>query len=77
MVVGITMIQRILSWRFKIVKKLRAANWLIFPLFTLLRRSKPEDFVNYDPGPEYYEWVGYSWWGGDKDGHRRSILPES
>ena len=19
-------------------------------------------------GPEYYEWVGYSWWGGDKDG---------
>ena len=24
--------------------------------------------------PEYYEWVGYSWWGGDKDG-QRSILP--
>ncbi|MEY4385456.1 MAG: hypothetical protein RLY20_739 [Verrucomicrobiota bacterium] len=28
---------------------------------------KPGQFEKYDPGAEYYEWVGYSWWGGDKD----------
>jgi len=28
---------------------------------------KPGQFERYDPGAEYYDWVGYSWWGGDKD----------
>ncbi|MEC8013694.1 MAG: glycoside hydrolase family 3 N-terminal domain-containing protein [Verrucomicrobiota bacterium] len=27
-----------------------------------------EQFEQYDPGAEYYDWVGYSWWGGDHDG---------
>ena len=30
--------------------------------------ATPKQFVEYDPGSEYYDWVGYSWWGGDKDG---------
>ena len=29
---------------------------------------KPGQFEEYDPGTEYYDWVGYSWWGGGKDG---------
>ena len=27
-----------------------------------------EQFEQYDPGAEYYDWVGYSWWGGEHDG---------
>ncbi|HAO95504.1 MAG TPA: hypothetical protein DCQ96_05545, partial [Verrucomicrobiales bacterium] len=27
-----------------------------------------KQFEEYDPGAQYYDWVGYSWWGGDKDG---------
>ena len=30
--------------------------------------AKPQQFIDYDPGTEYYDWVGYSWWGGDHDG---------
>ena len=29
---------------------------------------KVGQFEEYDPGSEYYDWVGYSWWGGEKDG---------
>ena len=53
----------------RIVKKLRAAKLANFStVYASSSGAKPEDFINYDPGPEYYEWVGYSWWGGDKDG---------
>ena len=30
--------------------------------------ATPQQFEQYDPGPEYYDWVGYSWWGGERDG---------
>ena len=53
----------------RIVKKLRAAKLSNYA--TVLASSsgaKAEDFIKYDPGSEYYEWVGYSWWGGDQDG---------
>ena len=29
---------------------------------------KEGQFEQYDPGEDYYDWVGYSWWGGEKDG---------
>ena len=27
---------------------------------------KPGQFEEYDPGSEYYDWIGYSWWGNEK-----------
>ena len=29
---------------------------------------KEGQFEEYDPGEEYYDWIGYSWWGGERDG---------
>ena len=52
----------------RIVDALRAEK---LPNFSMVFASssdvKPGQFEEYDPGGEYYEWVGYSWWGGDKD----------
>ena len=52
----------------RIVDALRAEK---LPNFAMVFASssdvKPGQFEEYDPGGEYYEWVGYSWWGGDKD----------
>jgi len=30
--------------------------------------AKAHHFEQYDPGADYYDWVGYSWWGESKDG---------
>ncbi|MEN8716991.1 MAG: glycoside hydrolase family 3 N-terminal domain-containing protein [Verrucomicrobiales bacterium] len=52
----------------RIVDALRAEK---LPNFAMVFASssdvKPGQFEEYDPGGEYYEWVGYSWWGGEKD----------
>ena len=37
-------------------------------VFASASSVKPGQFEKYDPGAEYYDWVGYSWWGGDRDG---------
>ncbi|MDF1812579.1 MAG: glycoside hydrolase family 3 N-terminal domain-containing protein [Verrucomicrobiales bacterium] len=29
---------------------------------------KAGQFEEYDPGSKYYDWIGYSWWGGENDG---------
>ena len=53
----------------RIVKKLRAAKLSNYAtVYASSSGAKAEDFIKYDPGSEYYEWVGYSWWGGDQDG---------
>ena len=53
----------------RIVKALQAAKLSNYAtVYASSSGAKPEQFVEYDPGPEYYDWVGYSWWGGDKDG---------
>ena len=53
----------------RIVKALQAAKLSNYAtVYASSSGAKPEQFVEYDPGPEYYDWVGYSWWGGDNDG---------
>lgn len=53
----------------RIVKALQSANLKNFAtVYASSSMAKPEQFIEYDPGTEYYDWVGYSWWGGDRDG---------
>ena len=53
----------------RIVKALQAAKLTNYAtVYASSSGAKPEQFTEYDPGAEYYEWVGYSWWGGEKDG---------
>ena len=53
----------------RIVKALQAAKLTNYAtVYASSSGATPEQFIEYDPGSEYYEWVGYSWWGGDKDG---------
>ena len=53
----------------RIVKALQAAKLTNFAIvYASSSMAKPEQFTEYDPGSEYYDWVGYSWWGGDDDG---------
>ena len=52
----------------RIVDALRAANLNNYAtVFASSSSVKPGQFEEYDPGSDYYDWVGYSWWGGDKD----------
>jgi len=53
----------------RIVDALRAEKLDNFA--TVLASSsivKASQFEEYDPGADYYDWVGYSWWGGERDG---------
>ncbi|MDG2012901.1 MAG: glycoside hydrolase family 3 N-terminal domain-containing protein, partial [Pirellulaceae bacterium] len=52
----------------RIVDALRAARLTNYAtVFASSSSVKPGQFEEYDPGADYYDWVGYSWWGGDKD----------
>jgi hypothetical protein len=47
----------------RIVDKLREAKLTNFAtVFASSSSVKPGQFEEYDPGADYYEWVGYSWW---------------
>ncbi len=53
----------------RIVDALRAKNLTNFAtVFASSSSVKAGQFEEYDPGSSYYDWVGYSWWGGDQDG---------
>lgn len=53
----------------RIVDALRKEKLTNFAtVFASSSSVKPGQFEAYDPGADYYEWVGYSWWGGDEDG---------
>ena len=53
----------------RIVDALRAAKLSNYAtVFASSSSVKPGQFEEYDPGADYYDWVGYSWWGGDDDG---------
>ena len=53
----------------RIVDALRAEKLNNFAtVFASSSSVKPGQFEQYDPGADYYDWVGYSWWGGNKDG---------
>lgn len=53
----------------RIVDALRAAKLTNYAtVFASSSGAKPGKFEEYDPGVDYYDWVGYSWWGGDHDG---------
>jgi beta-glucosidase-like glycosyl hydrolase len=53
----------------RIVDALRAKKLTNFAtVFASSSMVTPKQFEDYDPGADYYDWVGYSWWGGDKDG---------
>ena len=53
----------------RIVTALRAAKLKNFVIvFASSSDARPEQFESYDPGADYYDWVGYSWWGKPKDG---------
>jgi len=53
----------------RIVDALRARKLENFAtVFASSSSVKVGQFAEYDPGSEYYDWVGYSWWGGEKDG---------
>ncbi len=53
----------------RIVDALRAAKLTNFAIVLASSGSvKPGKFEEYDPGLDYYDWVGYSWWGGENDG---------
>ncbi len=53
----------------RIVKALQVAKLTNYAtVYASSSGATPEQFIEYDPGNQYYEWVGYSWWGGDKDG---------
>ena len=53
----------------RIVDALRARELQNFAtVFASSSSVKVGQFEEYDPGADYYDWVGYSWWGGDKDG---------
>lgn len=47
----------------RIVDKLREAKLTNFEIvFASSAQVKPGQFEEYDPGADYYGWVGYSWW---------------
>ena len=53
----------------RIVDALRARKLQNFAtVFASSSSVKAGQFEEYDPGANYYDWVGYSWWGGEKDG---------
>ena len=53
----------------RIVSALQDANLTNFAtVYASSSGATPQQFEQYDPGPEYYDWVGYSWWGGERDG---------
>ena len=44
-------------------------------IFASSSTVKPNQFETYDPGSEYYDWIGYSWWGHeDKFGNAAPAL---
>ena len=52
----------------RIVDALRKKNLSNYAtVFASSSSVKPGQFEEYDPGANYYDWIGYSWWGGDKD----------
>lgn len=52
----------------RIVDKLREAKVTNFEtVYASSSSVKPGQFEEYDPGADYYGWVGYSWWGNEKD----------
>ena len=52
----------------RIVDALRAEKLANFAtVFASSATVKPGQFEEYDPGAQYYDWVGYSWWGKDGD----------
>jgi len=53
----------------RIVDALRARKLENFAtVFASSSSVKAGQFEEYDPGQDYYDWVGYSWWGGENDG---------
>ena len=53
----------------RIVNALREAHLKNFVIvFASSSSVTAQQFEEYDPGDQYYDWIGYSWWGGDKDG---------
>ncbi|NBS26556.1 MAG: hypothetical protein EBS81_09645 [Gammaproteobacteria bacterium] len=53
----------------RIVTALRAAKLENFAIvFASSSSATPKQFLDYDPGTDFYDWVGYSWWGKPKDG---------
>lgn len=52
----------------RIVDALRSRRLNNFAIvFAASSSVKPGQFEEYDPGSDYYDWIGYSWWGGDED----------
>ena len=47
------------------LRKKKLSNYAT--VFASSSSVKPGQFEEYDPGADYYDWIGYSWWGGDKD----------
>ncbi len=53
----------------RIVDALRAAKLKNFAtVLASSNRPKPGQFEEYDPGDDYVDWIGISWWGGKTDG---------
>jgi len=51
----------------RIVDFLRRRNLSNYAtVFASSSTVKPGQFEEYDPGSEYYDWIGYSWWGNEK-----------
>ena len=51
----------------RIVESLRKRNLSNYAtVFASSSTVKPGQFEQYDPGSEYYDWIGYSWWGNEK-----------
>ena len=51
----------------RIVESLRKRNLSNYAtVFASSSTVKPGQFEEYDPGSEYYDWIGYSWWGNEK-----------
>ncbi len=51
----------------RIVDSLRTRNLSNYAtVFASSSTVKPGQFEEYDPGSEYYDWIGYSWWGNEK-----------
>ena len=51
----------------RIVDALRERNLTNYAtVFASSSTVKPGQFEEYDPGSEYYDWIGYSWWGNEK-----------
>ena len=51
----------------RIVDALRERNLSNYAtVFASSSTVKPGQFEEYDPGSEYYDWIGYSWWGNEK-----------